>query len=274
MEKQFESSWSGKQLLIIFFVSLLIFSAYRYDASAWVKTQFDTAIAQNKLQMTYNTIELSGFHVELKDVHVRIASLPKELVFDEVVISPDWLAGFGLRWAGIIELRNAFMGVSASVSMHGEQLEVYDLSGQVDVAETQTWLSYPLPAQVSGKALLKGDIVVNSHSTLPLSGQLSVTWQDASLGIMQQTHRLGDYRLAMTFTSALFRWILQGGNAVTVKGKGEVTRIVSPIQTWPLQGDIDIQIAPQSTVSHVWPKKYQHIKLGGVLGMPTWMLTM
>ncbi|MDQ6968867.1 MAG: type II secretion system protein N [Mariprofundaceae bacterium] len=270
--KESDSTYSLKHLGIVFVIFLIFFTIYRWDATQWLRGQIDSAISERSLDVRYAGLELDWMHVQLEDVQIQVPNRLTPLILKKVDISPDWLALLDLRWAALIHVQQALMDLSGSVSVHGDQLEIHDLTAKGDVAAIQAWLAYPLPVQLSGNVRLQGDIDVNIHTSLPLNGNLKLAWNAAALSMMQKEYLLGDYSLDLKIKDQIGVWSVRGGDSVAIQGQGDVTMQASAMTAWPLKGEVKFTAAAKSALAQFLPQSSQKAMISGALGAPHFQL--
>lgn len=265
-------SWSNKQLCFIFIGFTVLFTVLRWDAEAWVQGEIDKAIAQNNLNITYQTLDLSGTKLQLSDVYLHAPNIPKPLQLDSVQLQFDWSGLWHGRLAVLADINNSFIHMSTLLSMNNSHMSLSDMMGQMDVQAAQAWYGKEALAQGTGSITWHGNADIDTSTGLPIKTDLQVRWQNANVHIMQQDYALGDYVLKLTQSESNQTWSLQGGEQLQIQGNGTLHMNHPSALMWPLQGNVDVQVSPTSPLSALLPKTVTKVQLTGVLGQPQWVM--
>ncbi len=262
----------NKQLSLLFIVSLIFFSIFRWDIESWVQRKLDFAIAQNHLDITYDTLDLHPTSLELSNVYLRLLDMPKPLLLGDVYLQLDWSALWKMRLAVSVKIKNSFIQMSTSISSHSTSIMLTSLTGQLDVRAAQAWYGQTSLAQAAGNVYWQGNIKINSSTGRPIQTDLQISWQDATLNMMQQSYILGNYVLNLKQTEQNQVWTLQGGEQLQTKGSGTLQINRNPPFMWKLQGNIDVKTSENTPLAAILPKTKGKVKITGTLGQPQWTL--
>jgi len=262
----------NKQLSLLFIVSLIFFSIFRWDIEPWVQRKLDFAIAQNHLNITYDTLDLHPTSLELSNVYLRLLDMPKPLLLGDVYLQLDWSALWKMRRAVSVKIKNSFIQMSTSISSHSTSIMLANLTGQLDVRAAQAWYGQPSLAQAAGNVYWQGEVKINSSTGRPIQTDLQIRWQDATLHMMQQSYILGNYALNLKQTEQSQVWTLQGGEQLQTKGSGTLHINHNSPFMWKLQGNIDVKTSKNTPLAAILPKTEGKVKITGTLGQPQWTL--
>lgn len=264
--------WFNKRLGFLFIVSVMFFSALRWDVESWVQGELDAAILQNHLNITYDTLDLHATSLELSNVRLHLSGMPNTLLLDDVYVQLDWSALWKMRVAAFVKIKNNFIQMRVSISLHDTSIILTDLIGQVDVQAAQAWYGQASLAQATGKMHWQGDVEINLSTGLPVQTDLQISWQNAALNIMQKNYLLGDYVLKLNQIEQSQRWMLQGGEQLQVKGNGVLQMNHATVLMWGLQGNIYVQTGEQSALAALLPRTGGEVNVMGTVGQPQWAM--
>ena len=271
-QKEGWKNWSNKQLCFIFIGFTVLLTILRWDSEAWIQSEIDKVIAQNNLNITYQTLDLNGTKLQLSDVYLHVPNMPKPLQLDSVQLQFDWSELWHGRLAILANINNSFMHMSTLLSMHNPYINLSNMIGKVNVQAAQAWYGKETFAQGTGSITWHGNAGINISTGLPIKTDLQVRWQNANVHIMQQDYALGDYALKLTQSENNQIWSLQGGEQLQIQGNGTLHMNHPSALMWPLQGNVDVQVSPTSPLSALLPKTVTKIQLRGVLSQPQWLM--
>jgi len=242
------ASW--RLLILVFVVALLLFVAMRWQPEAWLRSQIDTQANKQGISLHYQDLQVNGFSVHLDQLSVQTTQMKVPVLLDGLDISPAWLSLMQVRPA--LRVRLIWQGQTVSAILHQDQraLDINDLDALLDVAKLQhLWKSrLPIPVDVRGMIHISGDIRLDTASGRPMHGDVHAVWQSAAAGMAGMMNPLGDYSLALTGkeqTKSVWNWLLAGGTAIVLEGKGNLNLIGSNPQAWTVQGSVQLQPGKQ-----------------------------
>jgi len=259
-----EYSWSNKQLLYVFVVSLAAFSVLRWDMDAWFASKVDAAITAEHLPIAYKTINAHIYGVDLSQVNLKLAGMPNDLLLKSVQIRLNWESLWHAEVAFDVSLSNDFLRWHSLLSLQDDKLILRDIDADVDVQKAQIWSKQNAIFQAEGTATVQGDLTLHQASGAPLSVSLLVLWKHASINLLDQHYALGDYHLQLTKQ----QWELEGGSQLSLHGKGVLQVSEAPLLQWSLNGSVEVSPQTQSAVGRLVPAS--SIQLSGTLGKPRW----
>jgi hypothetical protein len=247
-ERQQGASWW--QLFVIFVLVLLLFIAVRWQPEPWLRSQIAEQARQNGITLNYKQLQVEGFSVQLEQVSLHAANLAAPLMFNSLSIRPAWASLLGGSLAMQMQLSWQGQQGGALLSWQDDSINIYNIEAELNMTVLQSlWQRHmPLPVNVRGQIHISGDVRLDVQSGRPLEGRLDVGWQSAGVEMAGGNIHLGNYQLGMTAgdTSASWRWILGGGEAVLLQGKGTVDVPVDVQQAWPVSGQARIEAGKQA----------------------------
>jgi len=242
------SSW--RLLILVFVVALLLFVAMRWQPEAWLRSQIDSQANKQGISLHYQDLQVNGFSVHLDKLSVHTAQMKAAVLLDGLDISPAWSSLMQAMLA--LRVRLIWQGQSVSATLHLDQraLDINDLDALLDVAKLQhIWKSrLPVPVDVRGMIQISGDIRLDTASGRPMHGDVHAVWQSAAAGMAGTMNPLGDYSLALTGkeqAKSVWHWLLAGGTAVVLEGKGDLNLAALKPQAWTVQGSVQLQPGKQ-----------------------------
>jgi len=234
-----QNSW--RLLISLFIIALLIFTAVRWDYSAWISNQVDDAAKQAGIDLSYQDLGISGLGISLSDVIIRQqGKLP--IALDEVTVSASLSALMSGALGADIEAQWLGNPISASLSRDNDLIHVSNIDAMVDISRVD---NLNIPAKLSGLIHITGDITLDQAKNLPKQGAIHATWTKAMAGLAAPEFTLGDYDMDLNSAedeAQPWQWTIAGGSGVALQGSGTILPSMPDPKQWLVNGMVDTNI--------------------------------
>jgi len=265
-------SYSWATLSLVFIAALATFLVWRWDSEAWLQQRIDAQIQQQKLPVSYTSMERQGASIHFTQVHIHAQGVPP-LTFDALHLQLAWSELWHGRLGIKVQASNAFLTCQSTLIQQGDIIQLQDLQLHADVAQAVAWFkpSFSL-AQVHGQAELHGTAYLNRNTGLPASpSDITVTWNKAAITMMQQTQDLGDYTLSSQQDQQSIHWNIKGGHALSVQGDGLLMLQPKQPQNSSLTGKLSFKTQAGTLLSQLLgATSGKQLNITGTLTHPQW----
>jgi hypothetical protein len=235
------------QLGMVFVIALLVFISGRWQAEPWLRSQIAALAGQHGVTVEFQSLKLEGLALRFTGVSIRGPDMTSPAALQSLTVEPAWNAWIAGNLAARIGLNWQGQPATALAGVHDGYVELDDLDAALDVAVLKPVLHRQLgvPADVTGRVHLSGNIRFDAVTGQPASGKLTANWQGASAALAGVQIPLGDYRLVMQAeppSPGSWQWRLSGGADITLNGEGKVQTPSGDPKAWTVngQGRLDV----------------------------------
>jgi len=172
-------------------------------------------------------------------VKIRLRKGPP-ISLDYIDISPVW-------WRlilGTAAVKICGEGKHASfcllVTLSGQKLNFPDIAVDTDFAALKPYLPQLSLFPVSGSIHMKGSLDLLWRSRKAGQANLHLDVKDAVLGSGKKLEPLGNYQLALLSQGPSWQWLVTGGGALVLEGKGTLTPSGVDVTKWPIRGQMSV----------------------------------
>ncbi len=265
------------QLFAVFITALLLFLGLRWQPEIWLGTQINKLAKQQGIILSYDQLQVHAFTIHIENASIQNIStqnIPqlKPIIFDSITLSPAWSAL--LRANPAIQIHAQWHGQQAAavLSQQGEHILLQDISADIEATSLQTILNQHLPLAVNifGQLHLSGSVELQANGH-PQQGNIELSWRAAALDLSSSRIDLGDYKLAIQNNqpNTPWQWVIDGGSALILSGKGQIDASAQKPQTWLMNGQIQIKADKKSTMlSSILGSKSKKFSLSGNISQP------
>ncbi|MDQ6969684.1 MAG: type II secretion system protein N [Mariprofundus sp.] len=265
------------QLFAVFIIALLLFLGLRWQPEIWLGTQINKLAKQQGITLSYDRLQLHAFTMHIKNISITNISIqntqqPNPIIIDSITLSPAWSALLSGNPA--VQIHTQWHGQSAAavLSQQGEHILLQDISADIEATSLQPILNQHLPLAVNifGQLHLSGSLELQTNAH-PLQGNIELSWRAAALDLSSHRIDLGDYKLAIQNNqpNIPWQWVIGGGSALILSGKGQIDASAQNPQTWLMTGEIQIKAAKKATMlSSILGSKSKKFSLSGNISQP------
>lgn len=275
MDLRFELPLSSRVLVWLFALLLLLFLAVRWQPVGMVKAAIDDFATAAGINIKYDTLHLSGLTLEAEGLVISPQGAAGEtLRFERAVLSPAW--GQLVTGQPAANLRFVYNGMdgAATLILREQLLGIESVTASGQVAALSPLLRFQVPIQLSGELALHGRMEIDMVGRVATAAQFDVQWQDAVVSGLGSRIDGGSYAAAIALQEPnVWRWQVDGGAALSVKGEGIIRGSAGPLQSWHCSGSAQLlNQGEQPLLSALLPKGRQmNFNLSGTLGSPRFM---
>ncbi len=262
---------SWRLLSGIFILALLVFTAIRWDYSAWMSQHIQQAVKHAGYTIRYQDMHLSGTSLNLSQVHIQ--NQQHSIALDTLHISPAFSRLLTGELAANISLSWQNNPISFTLAQHQDELTFTDIDAVVDVSRIK---NLNIPAKLAGVVRVTGELSLNPDTGLPKHGALHITWNGAMAGLATPEFTLGDYQADIHSTDdekQPWLWQVTGGSGVSLNGSGTVLPHVADPKQWLVNGLVEIQIDNSNPslammMQSMMGSQQAKLRISGSLGAP------
>ncbi|MDQ6964944.1 MAG: hypothetical protein Q9M13_08505 [Mariprofundales bacterium] len=264
---------SARQLLLLFLVAVLFFTAVRWDSSGWLQQQLlpyldgygvhATSLARDGGSLTLRQVRIDG---------VEIAGSP--LLWERIVITPHWAALLQLQRVAHLSMQGRQVALDADLEqVDGAWLAVRNLRLSLPIALLAPLLP-AMPVTLTGDLQCRGRVQVSRDLWRVEQPDIICGWQQATASMGGKPLALGSYRLQLEVADSdagEWHWQLSGGDVAKVKGGGGVHPLADvSMSRWAVDGAVTITAGsgPLGAVIGAALGGGAH-RVGGTLAAPT-----
>ncbi len=262
---------SWRLLSGIFILALLVFTAIRWDYSAWTSQHIQQAAKNAGYTITYQDMQIVGLSLDLSQVLIQ--SKQQSIALDTLHISPAFSRLLTGELAANITLSWQNNPVSFSISQQQGELTFTHIDAVVDVSRIK---NLNIPAKLAGIMQVTGELTLNQNTGLPQHGALHITWNQAMAGLTTPEFTLGDYQANINSVddeNQPWRWQIAGGSGVSLEGSGTILPNMPDPKQWLVNGLVEIQIDNSNPslammIQSMMGSQQAKLRISGSLGAP------
>ena len=242
---------SWQKLCLAFLLALLLFMLMRWQPELWLQHEIDQQALHHGVDIHYASLHIEGLSVRLEHLSVQAAHMPSPVVLDSLSISTAWASLFTGIAAASVHAEMMDQSAEAVLAWQGGHIVIHDLNAVLEVVALQSYWKQrlPLPVDAGGQLRFSGTMQLDAVSGLPVTGQLKVRWQQATIALPMFDKPLGDYQLTLNTAENIpghWQWLLTGGTVVALSGSGQLDLSGTLPQQWTINGRVQIQAAPEA----------------------------
>jgi len=222
-------------------------------------------LAKQGLTLHVKAWHINGLGVQLEHPSLSGSMPGMPLHLNTVTIRPDWQALVHARAGLQLKLEASTGKASCRLIWLDDSIQLSDIDLQLVASVLQPWLiTQGVPWELGGEISIRGTVKLSVSNAYPQNGMLDVEWRQAALHMPGLPDHLGDYHVRIEYMESGWHWLLQGGAAIALQGRGIIKPRALPLQQWPLQGTLIIR---QENTASILPKAL-HLDLSGILARP------
>lgn len=274
MESKFELPLSRKALVWLFAVLLPVFISIRWQPTVNLESILKDAARSNGVEISFSRLQLSGLNLQVDDVVIMPVGMPEAFRLGQVQLSPAW--GELVTGNRAVDISALYAGLSgeATLILQEQTLKVESIRAHGDLSGLSGYFTLPMSIQLAGNIKMTGRAEIDLVEQMPVAAQFDVHWQDAIVRGLGNEINGGSYVAVISLQEPdVWRWQVDGGSSLSIKGEGVVQANTGPIQGWQCSGTSELlNQSDESLLSAILPRgKSASFTLSGTLGAPRFL---
>lgn len=262
--------WGNGSLALLFVLSLLLFSAWRWHPEAWLRAEINSMARRAGVGLQYRALHLSGLSLRLDGVDIESPGLPFPIRLAHLTLRPAWLGLLSGHPGARVSARWQGQALRFSVTIHGALAQVHVPDTHLPIATFKPWWQRMLPLSLGGDLELHGDAGVALADGRPVHGQVDVAWQHASAGMAGRRFALGSFHMQGRGKDGRWRFGLSGGDQARLEAQAHLVATGSDVQAWRLQAQGQLSASAGSPLAGMMGAQSIRFTLAGPVTSPRW----